>query len=323
MKFLPVVCVCAAALTAVAAEMIPGGMQLSPRDLVGGNPPRLYSYMCPERLTLPVPRPGAGKSEVTASFRLERAMPGPVLMNIIGLDDDKPGVSTFSLDVNGKRLFSGANTFSDNYWRAMAFMLPQGLPAGENTIKLINTSPAREGFPDYDASWGWVCFSETTFFDFTGDFRRFAAGEAGGAWQPIAPGAATAAKGVVVLRSKGEGACGIVFDPGAGKMRPGVVPGMKLRVAVKMTGSGELALGMRCFSSRGKPLAENPEPAVFLPVADAAVPETFCAEMPMPSRGRFFAPVLTAAGECDLALRDVAVEVLLPADGGSAVAGVR
>ena len=308
MKFFTSVCFFAAALTAAGADPIPGGMSLTARDLVGGREAFVYSYMCSPRLTVPVARPGAGKSEVTASFRLERAMPGPVLMNIIGLDDDKPGVSTFTLDVNGKRLFSGANTFADSYWRAMAFVLPQGLPAGENTLKLVNTTTARDGLAADDASWGWICFSETTFFDFTGDFRRFAAGEAGGAWQPLAPGALTAAMGVVSLRSNGGQECGIVFDPGAGKMRPGVVPGMKLRITVSMTGRGKLLLGMRCFNSRGKELAKNPEPAEFLPVADAA--KTFRAELPMPTQGRFFVPVLRAKGECDLKLCDLAVAVL-------------
>ena len=312
------VLICAGALSAAAAERIPGGILLSPRDLVGGNAPRLYSYMCPERLAVPVMRSKVGPDAVSATFRLERSFAAPVMLAVVGLDDDKPGVSSFALDVNGREVFSGPNRFPDTHWRAMVFSLSDGLPEGKNTLRIRNTTPPTpsrsELFPDdpeqgaADPRWGWICFHEIRIHDFTGEFRRLASGEPGSAWRSRSADGVLAGAGVLRLRGEAGARPGIGFDTDTPEKAPLTAPGMWLRFTVRMAGRGRLLAVVRHYNAKGSEL-DSRTSAVFMPLADDAQGR-FAAEIEMPSRSRAFWPEIVALGPCDLTVSDLAIEVL-------------
>ena len=151
-------------------------------------------------------------------------------------------------------------------------------------------------------------------FDFSGEFRRFAAGEKACSWRPMtkAPGrpvgTVTVSGGAVIFRgAPTDRWTGIVFAPGAKQERPATTPGMKLRFTVRMTGKGELKASAWHYGSDGKYL--NMQSVVpFAPVPGKE--GTFSAVIPMPSRSRFFDPALLVKGECDLTITDLTIEAL-------------
>ena len=309
---------------AAASEKIPAGYRLTPHAFRGGASPVPFNYQCPERLALPLRRPSIGNNSVSATLRLDQPIAGPTLLAVEGLDDDKPGASSLEVEVNGKRIFSGPVTFEEHDWRSMTFTLPDGLPAGENTIRLTNVTletPMRSArFADdpaqgaKDPQWGWIGISGVTVYDFTGEFRRYAENDgAKTVWRPMAKapgrpvGKVTADGNAVAFRgAPTDRWTGIVYIPGPKHERPATAPGMKLRYTVRMKGSGKLNASAWHYGDDGKYL--NMQSIVpFAPVPGKE--ELHTAVIPMPTRSRRFEPALLVRGECDLVISDFSLEI--------------
>ncbi len=124
------------------AAKIKNGWHFAPHALVGGDGPLLYGYECPPRVAKLIRRKSSGQGNVAALLQLDKTVVHPTILTVEGLDDDKPGVSTFKITVNGSVIYSGANAFPEHSWGRMSFTVPAGLlKAGENRIEFENTVP--------------------------------------------------------------------------------------------------------------------------------------------------------------------------------------
>ena len=161
-----------------APERVPGGLRFPPRVMRGGSGPQRYSWQCPPRVKNSINRASSGRGEITINFELPDDVPEVSALVLTGLDDDKPGTSRFAVEVNGKRIFEGPNTFPEHDWGGMTIRIPGGLlTRGVNTIKLINTTPEDPAYQfAVDYSWGWIAFSEAAWLDPNGGFKRFLKG---------------------------------------------------------------------------------------------------------------------------------------------------
>ena len=169
-----------------APERVPGGLRFSPRTMRGGSGPAKYSWQCPPRVKNSINRASSGRGEITLNFKLDRDMPEVSFLVLTGLDDDKPGASRFAVEVNGERVFEGANTFPEHDWGKMTVRIPGNLLKKDaNSIRIVNTTPED---PQYqfaaDYTWGWIAFSEAAWLDPNGGFKTFLKGNrrARGGW---------------------------------------------------------------------------------------------------------------------------------------------
>ena len=168
-----------------APETVPGGLRFHPRVMRGGSGPAKYSWQCPPRVRNSINRASSGRGEITINFDLDHDVPRESYLVLTGLDDDKPGASRFAVEVNGRRIFEGANTFPEHDWGGMTVRIPGNLlKSGANTIKLINTTPEDSAYQfAADYSWGWIAFSEAAWLDPNGGFGTFLkGGKAHGGW---------------------------------------------------------------------------------------------------------------------------------------------
>jgi len=168
-----------------APERIPGGLRFSPQVMRGGSGAHSYNWECPARVMNSIGRASSGRGVITINFKLDHDVPEGAVLVLTGLDDDKPGVSRFALEVNGKRIFEGPDTFPEHDWGGMSIPVPGGLlKKDDNTITLINTVPED---PSYqfaaDYRWGWMGFSDAVLYLPNSGFKSFLkGGKARGGW---------------------------------------------------------------------------------------------------------------------------------------------
>ena len=108
-------------------------------------------------------RRGSFKSSVKVVFDLAEAPGSSVLLRLEGLDDEKPGVPSYRVLVNGKAVAVGEVPFKSDDWTWAEIRVPaRVLQAGANSIEIKNTmfdSPGivaeeQERSAD-DYTWGW------------------------------------------------------------------------------------------------------------------------------------------------------------------------
>ena len=251
-------------------KKIPGGYYFNPLTLRGDRAPTVYNYQCPPRTEVPLSRPSIGTPAVRAILRLDRAPKAPSFLAVEGLDDDKPGRSTFRITVNGVEIHNGPNAFPDKSWGRMGFSIPAGvLKAGENEILIRDTTPdlpsRSANFSDdergkNDPQWGWIGISEVYWLDPNGEFENALAGKEKkplwhcGAESPqYRPrGTVNAGNGKLELIGGDAQRTGVIFfghDHNLPKIA--YTPGSKFRM--KITASGEGVLRMGLWSYRGAP----------------------------------------------------------------------
>ena len=224
-----------AAMTAVAAERIPGGWYFTPAELQGKTAAAEYRTGCPPRVALEL-APAAPMAVVT--LKLERAIDAPALLSLEGLAVGGAEPAALQVKVNDKLVFAGANSFPSNEWGRMGFTVPRGmLKEGDNTIAIGNTATGE----------GRIMISEVSLHDPSGDFRDFAAGKKGCFWQqsnqkPL--GKVTPADGKVEIVGNPEAKfTGICFSSSLVYPKPAKRAGDSVRIRVKASGSGKLILG--------------------------------------------------------------------------------
>ncbi len=112
-------------------------------------------------------RTSSPKSSISAAFILSRVPEQGSLLNLVGLDDEKPGHASFQVLVNGESIFGGENTFSENDWTQMKIQIPaKVLKEGTNTLEIKNTtqekiSAVADIYRAKDYYWGWFMIAES------------------------------------------------------------------------------------------------------------------------------------------------------------------
>ena len=80
-------------------------------------------------------QPTGSHASMKATFTLERVPPGPMFVHLKGRDDDAPAQCNIAIELNGRTLFEGRNTFSAKAFETRKFAIPEGvLQAGLNTL---------------------------------------------------------------------------------------------------------------------------------------------------------------------------------------------
>ena len=121
---------------------IENGWEIPLTMLVGAKYPGLYRWKCePKVATFLYPRGNAGSARrLTFDLELPKALTGAKL-SIVGLDDDKPGTTPFTITVNNQEIFNGKNGYDEHKWIAIDYPIPDGLlRKGRNTFVLYNLS---------------------------------------------------------------------------------------------------------------------------------------------------------------------------------------
>ena len=241
----------------------------APGVIRGGKGPSYYSWQCPKRMMKSVSRPSSGRSEMSVIFALDKEPTGSMILKLTGLDDDKPGKTTIDILVNGKKIFSGANTFEEHDWKDMNFtILSDILKKGDNVIVIRNTVPERtdekakiadgeifigqSGSQDY--TWGWVGIASIVVLDPSRTFSDFIAGDSKSLWKKIGwmnkpEGIIEVRDGKLYMQSKGAPFTGIYLPiPKPYELK--ATNGDKLRFTVVAQGVGRI--GYWAYGSDGK-----------------------------------------------------------------------
>ncbi len=250
-------------------QAIPGGVLFLPGLMRGGFGPEQYSHQCPKKLGKFIRRSSSGTGTISVVLKLDKKPESPLLLVAEGLDDDKPGTSTMEIAVNGKVIFSGANTFEEHNWTRMSFTIPaETLQAGENRIQFRNTVPDRkekkpsnedngiylgQGAPQ-DYTWGWIGFSRIHVLDMSGEFRKFLAGGSS-AWQKFPrlnkpEGVIELRNGALYMKSKGAPYTAVYFPTPQKDDRISLKAGETIRCTLE--GSGVVGFGFWSYDQAGK-----------------------------------------------------------------------
>jgi Concanavalin A-like lectin/glucanases superfamily len=109
-----------------------------------------YSYECPLRKNIRILRTLATDYSL---MRINFSLPensGAATLVLEGQDDDKVGTTAIRIEVNGKNIFIGKNSFPEHNWGLAKYKLPAGLlKKGKNEIVIEDTE---EG-ANFQAQW--------------------------------------------------------------------------------------------------------------------------------------------------------------------------
>ena len=253
-------------------KTIPGGYEWDTMSMFGGDEPAVVSVGGKKRVAKVIRRPHSGKGTVSVALNLKSAPKHACRLILDGVDDDKPGAATFRIAVNGKEVFSGANTFSETAWSVMGIDIPEeALKAGENRIEIINTMKElpsdRRKLPQtgidlgdvYETDYfrGWFMLSRIRLLDLSCEFAKLIAGKES-LWQKSVnpnffnPKAVfEAADGKLHLASDKKSVRAAVSNSSDARHYV-VKSGETLKFSVLISGTGRFSLNVTCFDADGK-----------------------------------------------------------------------
>ena len=82
--------------------------------------------------------PTGAHATMKVTFPLKSVPPGPLFVHLKGRDDDYPAQSIIAIEMNGRVLFEGRNTFSSKAFETKRFPIPAGvLKEGENALVIV------------------------------------------------------------------------------------------------------------------------------------------------------------------------------------------
>ena len=155
------------------------GLKIHLTSIAGGDEVSSYQWMGIPKSIRPygkvLRRASSPKSGISAAFTLSGVPEHDAFLELLGLDDEKPGRASFKVLVNGKSVFDGENTFGEDDWSRMKISIPaKALKKGENTLEIQNTTSERisvvaDIYAVKDYGWGWFMIAEAEIV--------FAAGE--------------------------------------------------------------------------------------------------------------------------------------------------
>ena len=289
---------------AMKPEKIPGGLLFPPRLMKGGVGTTRYDYQCPPRVANFVHRASSGRGEITINFKLNHPILDTTVLSLTGLDDDKPGVARFAVEVNGKRVFEGANNFPEHDWGAMGIQVPGGtFQKGINIIKLINTTHEDSGTYNVteDYTKGWVGFAEVVLLNPNGDFKAFLKGNKKCNWYPGRQkfhqphGTVEAGNGKLVLEGKGADRTGAAFFRFHRYPKLACRPWRKVKVSVTASGEGTLMVDFWPYGERGY-LGKKALDKMCRTFKLGAEPKTFECVIPIPAKALRIVPEIAVGG---------------------------
>ncbi|MBN2643327.1 MAG: DUF4838 domain-containing protein, partial [Victivallales bacterium] len=288
----------------------PGGIEFKPELMRGGKGPIFYQHQCPRKYARILSRPSSGFAETSVTLSLDKKPTAPLLLVLEGLDDDKPGISTMSIKVNGKEIFSRANTFLEDNWSRMSFTIPTNtLNAGENLITVANTvqDKAEKAVDDgevfigqsgkQDYTWGWICLSRIYVLDPSGTFQEYLAGTEK-PWRGHRGAKLKTDQGKVLLENKGDRVDFIL----AKEHRIGLKAGEAIRINAR--GSGNVAFGVDLVDVNDKYLRYGNQKFSLKPQGASAT-----ITLPAHSTAAVLIPSLTS-GEGGAAIEDISFEII-------------
>ena len=308
-------------------QRIPGGTLFMPGLMRGGVGPMYYSHQCPRKLCKVIRRPSSGSGSIAMTLKLDKKPDSPLLLIAEGLDDDKPGVSTMEISVNGKVIFSGANTFSETDWTKMSFTIPADcLQAGDNRIQIRNTVPDRKndikddnglyfgpgGVQDY--RWGWICFSRILVLDMAGTFRDYLSGKKS-PWQK--KNTCNKPEGIVEIRdqalylqSAGAPFTGVYFIVRK-EDRIALKAGETIRCTIEGNGGGGIArFGFWAYTASGNNNnSDNKHDYLYTSKGGKA---SFTATIPEKSVTAMIIPYITSVDKKGLSITNIYYEIIRP-----------
>ena len=246
----------------------PGGMEWTAVDMFGGEGPQTIRS---GHLVRVLRRPTSNQGVISVTFELAQAPKHACRLIIDGMDDEKPGHTTFKLVVNGKEVFSGPNTLSETGWSQMGVDIPEGaLRKGKNQIDLVNTMEDRpedkKKMPQVDIDlgdiyqinyWrGWLMLDKIRLLDLPGEFAKLTAGKES-LWKcsvnphfynPKAVFEAVDGKLHLATNEKQVRAGVVTIAPRHYAVRPGE----KLKISALVSGKGIFGLNYICYGPDGK-----------------------------------------------------------------------
>jgi hypothetical protein len=125
----------AAILPLRAEEKIPAALaHFSGAEFQGGAKDLFGSDSDGEQVNYVYALP-TGRATMQVTFRLKSLPPGPLFVHLKARDDDYHTRCTISIELNGRTLFEGHNSFSSKVFETKRFTIPEGvLQEGENTL---------------------------------------------------------------------------------------------------------------------------------------------------------------------------------------------
>ncbi len=107
-------------------------------------------------------------SKINTGFELVAIPEKDGVLYLEGLDDEKEGVASVRVSINGKVVYEGVNGYAGEDWSVREIPVPAGLfVAGENTLLIENITPDKIPLPTFeeaeapqqDYNWGWMMIS--------------------------------------------------------------------------------------------------------------------------------------------------------------------
>ena len=111
-------------------------------------------------------RASSPKSSLSVKFILSAVPDKDAVLDLTGLDDEKPGHALLQVVVNGEIVFDGENNFYENDWSQMKIpILSKVLKKGDNTLEIKNRTQERiaavaDIYEAKDYYWGWFMIAE-------------------------------------------------------------------------------------------------------------------------------------------------------------------
>ena len=132
-------------LAAAAAEPRPEALaHFTGAEFQGGAKDLFGSNIDGEQVNYVYALPTGAHATMKVSFALKSVPPGPLFVHLKGRDDDYPAQCAIAIELNGRVLFGGRNTFSSKAFETKRYPIPDGvLKEGMNT--LVIASREKEG----------------------------------------------------------------------------------------------------------------------------------------------------------------------------------
>ncbi len=126
-----------------AAARPPGALaSYKGSEFEGGAKDLFGSDFDGEQVNYVYAEPTGKHSKMQVKFILKAVPPGPLFVHLRARDDDGPKQCTIAIELNGKTLFTGPNSFPARNFTQQKFAVPEGvLVVGENRLLISN----REG----------------------------------------------------------------------------------------------------------------------------------------------------------------------------------
>jgi hypothetical protein len=134
--FLPSILSLTLALVAGASAPTPEALvHFTGAEFQGGAKDLFGSTFDGEQVNYVYALPTGAHATMKLTFPLKSVPAGPLFVHLKGRDDDRPAQCAIAIELNGRVLFEGRNTFSAKAFETKRFAIPEGvLKEGENTL---------------------------------------------------------------------------------------------------------------------------------------------------------------------------------------------